>query len=383
MPRRPSHPLAERSRHFHPASFFTWLLGASLFLFAPVADAPAQTAPFASSDVTIVLPPKVVAGQQATLAVLGAHGKLAAGVTVKLENIFTEMFTLASPPGATNEPENPSSVRTDRTGRGFFGVFPVSGALLASTASDYAAALVGDFAPPVNTPQAITVAPVVSLHNYFSICGAGFAGDADENRVNINGAAALVLAASPECLVVLPGADAAPGPATISVEAAGQKRTAATSLVSLAFESPNPALLPDQRGRLTVRVLGSELPLRIVVENKTPDVLRFLRGDEQDVVTRGGAQNIATIEVQAIRSGDFSLSARIRAQPDPEAAGRYLWVAVQLAPESMRDEIWKLSRKLAHHPRDFRPLRLKLDEILAATPPGDFRTLLRAARATL
>jgi hypothetical protein len=343
------------------------LFGTALFLLAPAASVRAQSAPPtlpASSGVTIVLPPKVVAGGQATLAVLGADGKLAPSVTVELE-------------------DNPS-VRTDRTGRGFFQVSSPgsSGALLAKVSADSAAALV-DPTPSADAAQDLAIAPAVSLRDHFSICGSGFAGDADANRVNINGAPALVLAASPECLVVLPAADASPGPAMISVEAAGRKWTANTSLVSLAFESPDPPLLPDQRGRLTVRVQGSQLPLRIVIENKTPDVLRFLRGDQQELVTGGGPQNFAVIEVQAIRSGDFSLRARLEPQPDADAARRFLQAAAALAPEDLRRELQKLTGKLANHPRNFRRIERKLDEILAAAPPGDFRALLGAARAAL
>jgi hypothetical protein len=356
MPRRPSDCFQKRR-----------LLGAALFLLAPAASVHAQSTPPAlpaASGVTIVLPPKVIAGGQATLAILGADGKLAPGVTVELEN-------------------NPS-VRTDRTGRGFFQVSSSgsSGVLLAKVSADSAAALV-DPAPPADTTQDLAIAPAVSLRDHFSICGSGFSGDADANRVNINGAPALVLAASPECLVVLPAADAAPGLATISVEAAGRKWTATTSLVSLAFESPDPPLLPDQRGRLTVRVQGTELPLRIVIENKTPDVLRFLRGDQQELVTSGGPQNIAVIEVQAIRSGDFSLRARLEPQPDADAARRFLQAAPALAPEDLRRELQKLTGKLANHPRNFRRIERKLDEILAAAPPGDFCTVVRAARGAI
>lgn len=370
MPRRPSNFFQERSRHLAFAAFLTRILGAALLLFGLATRAPAQSVPSTASGVTIVLPPKVVAGGEATLAVLGADGKLAPGVTVELEN-------------------NPS-VRTDRTGRGFFQVSsPGSNGVLLAKVSDDSAAALEESAPPADAAQALAIAPAVSLRDHFSICGYGFAGDADANRVNINGAPALVLAASPECLVVLPGTDAAPGPATISVETAGRKWTAATSLVSLAFESPDPALLPDQRGRLTVRVQGSELPLRILVENKTPGVLRFLRGDEQELVTRGGAQNIATIEVQAIRSGDYSLGVRLAPQPDADAARWFLQAAAPLAPQNLRREIQKLAGKLAHHPRDFRPVERKLDEFLAAPAPGlpavagDFRALLLAARAAL
>ena len=364
MPRRPSNFFQERSCRFIFASILTGLFGAVLFLFTAVAGAPAQSTPPASSAVTIVLPQRVVTGQQATLAVLGADGKLAPGVTVDMEN-------------------NPS-VRTDRTGRGFFQISSSgsSGILLAKVSADSAAAL-EDPMPPADAAQDLAIAPAVSLRDHFSICGSGFAGDADANRVNINGAPALVLAASPECLVVLPTADAAPGPATISVQAAGRKWTTATSLVSLAFESPDPPLLPDQRGRLTVRVQGSELPLRILVENKTPGVLRFLRGDQQELVTHGGPQNFAVIEVQAIRSGDYSLGARLEPQPDADASRRYLQAAAPLAPEDLRRKIQKLVGKLAHNPRNFGPVERKLDEILAGAPPGDFRALLGAARAAL
>lgn len=283
--------------------------------------------------------------------------------------------------------ENNPSVRTDRTGRGFFQVSSpgASGVLLAKVSADSAdsAAALVDPAPPAEAAQDLAIAPAVSLRDHFSICGSGFSGDADANRVNINGAPALVLAASPECLVVLPAADASPGPATISVEAAGRKWTANTSLVSLAFESPDPPLLPDQRGRLTVRVQGTQLPLRIVMENKTPDVLRFLRGDQQELVTSGGPQNFAVIEVQAIRSGDFSLRARLEPQPDADAARRFLQAAAALAPEDLRRDLQKLAGKLANHPRNFRRIERKLDEILAAAPPGDFRALVRAARAAI
>lgn len=356
MPRRPSDCFQKRR-----------LLGAALFLLAPVASVRAQStppAPPSSSGVTIVLPLKVIAGGQATLAVLGSDGRLAPGVTVELEN-------------------NPS-VRTDRTGRGFFQVSSPgsSGVFLAKVSADSAAAL-EDSAPPADATQDLAIAPAVSLRDHFSICGSGFAGDADANRVNINGASALVLAASPECLVVLPAADAAPGLATISVEAVGRKWTATTSLVSLAFESPDPPLLPDQRGRLTVRVQGTQSPLRIVIENKTPDVLRFLRGDQQELVTSGGPQNFAVIEVQAIRSGDFSLRARLDPQPDADAARRFLQAAAALAPEDLRRELQKLAGKLANHPRNFRRVERKLDEILAVAPPGDFCTMVRAARAAI
>src|SRR5271167_727337 len=159
MPRRPSNFFRERSRRFVLAPIFARLLVAALFLFAPAAGAPAQStppAPPAASGVTIVLPPKVIAGGEATLAVLGADGKLASGVTVELEN-------------------NPS-VRTDRTGRGFFQVTSSlsgsGGVLIAHVSGDSGAVLV-DSSPPVEGPQALSIATTVSLRDHFSICGSG------------------------------------------------------------------------------------------------------------------------------------------------------------------------------------------------------------------
>ena len=89
---------------------------------------------------------------------------------------------------------------------------------------------------------------------------------------------------------------------------------AATTLVSLHFDPPLPPLVPDKRSKLVLHVQGSEQALRILVENRTPGVLRFLRGDRQELLTSGGAQNSAEVAVQAITTGDFSFHARILAR---------------------------------------------------------------------
>ena len=46
----------------------------------------APSSPYATWTVTIVLPPRVMAGHSATLAVFGADGKLASGVTVTIDD---------------------------------------------------------------------------------------------------------------------------------------------------------------------------------------------------------------------------------------------------------------------------------------------------------
>ena len=336
------------------------LLGSTSLVLFGTARGQAPSTSRTTSAVTIVLPPRLVAGQPATLAVLGVDGRLASGVNVNLGR---------------------DSVTTDRTGRASF-TAPEGGVLLAKASGTSVAALV-DVSAPANTAPGIRVAPVVSLRDRFSLCGATFAGDANANRVKINGQPALVLAASPECLVVLPGPKAEPGPATVSIDSAQGQWSAATSLVSLAFEAPNPPLRPGKKSQMRVRVQGSEQRLHLVVENDTPGVLQFLSGDLQEVVTGGGPQNFASLKIETIRSGDFSFHARLLPASDPVTARRYLAAAALLAPRNLQGKVRHLASRLSGSSHNSQAVRRELDRLAPSTAPGDFRTLLDAARAAL
>ncbi len=318
--------------------------------------------PLAASTITIVLPPRLMAGHPATLAVLGVDGKLAPDVTVDLGN--------------------GRSVTTDRTGRALFTVPPTGDYLLAKASGASVAALV-DPASGASEPQAATLPAVVSVRDRFWICGAGLRGDADADSVTINGQPAIVLAASPICLVALPGPKAEPGPASLSIEAPGVKWSATTMIVSLEFEAPNPALNPGQKGQLRIRVKGSNQKLGIVVQNQRPDVLRFPRGDLQALLTSGGPENAAGVKVQAIASGDFSFRARLVPAADAAAAERYLLAAEPLAPKELQREILDTADRLEHHPRDAQNVRVHLQKIVSNTAAGDFRALLVAAESAL
>jgi hypothetical protein len=342
-------------------------LTAALSLQALVASPPlcaqAQSSSFTTWAVTIVLPPKVEAGRRATLAVLGVDGRLAGGVTVQL---------------ATGQ-----LITTDTTGRASFTV-PESGPgyIIAKGSGASVASLV-DIARPVDVGQPATVAPFVSIREPFSICAAGLGAQPEANRVLIDSEPVLVMAASPECLVLLAPRKAVPGPVSISIEGLGVQYTASTTLVSLECQYPPAPWEPGKKGLLAVRARGSDMKLQIVVDNKTPGVLEIQRGDMQEVTTSGGADNSATLKVQAIRSGDFSLDARLLPAPDTATAIRYLHAAEPLASEDAQDDIRGLANKLEHHPRDFDSVRRRLDEIIANTIQGDLRTLLSAAASTL
>ncbi len=322
----------------------------------------AQSTPNPTWSVTIVLPPKVVAGRPATLAVFGADGKLVSGVTVEVAK--------------------DQRVMTDSTGRAVF-TTPTDGDVVIAKASGRAAAALVNPDGSASGSQTISVAPIISVKDSFSICGGEFRGEADANRVKINQERALILAASPECLIVLPGPKATPGPAFISVQTGEARWTAATTVVSLEFEPPQPALAPEKKSKLVVRAEGTEQPLRIVAENQTPGVLEFARGDAQNLRTSGGANNFAAVEVQAIRSGDFSFQARLVPPPDYAVAERYLRAALPLAPRELQQRLKKLPDRLARHPRDAEKVQSELSQIISTTIAGDLRTLLESANAAL
>jgi len=311
--------------------------------------------------VTIVLPPRLVAGQPATLAVLGTDGKLARGVEVDLGQ------------GA--------HVRTDPIGRAYFTVPTREKYLIAKSQGSSTAALV-DEAP--STPASeIAVDARVSLKDTFSICGGGFAGDAEANRVQLRGEPALVLAASPECIVVLASPQTKPGTAAVSVKTPAGERTGETTLVALQYEAPEPPLLAQKKSRLVVTAEGTEAPIRIRIQNESPGVLQFLHGDQQELNTSGGSPNRASFEVEAIRSGDYSFQARIVPLADTADAGRYLDAALPLAGENPGKELKKLAQRLKRHPRDAAKVQAELDYILNTVMAGDLRTLLVAARNSL
>jgi hypothetical protein len=346
---------------FLRAAFPACIASGSLLLICGSA-ARAQSTSATTWTVSIVLPPRLVAGQPATLAVLGVDGRLAQGITVDVGK--------------------GQRVKTDKTGRAFFTAPTDAPVLIATAAGDSTAALID--APTTGSgAQGAVVAPVVSEVDRFSVCGGGFRGDVDANRVSINSERAFVLASSPECIVVLASPRALPGPAKLSIEAPGAQWTAATTLASLHFDPPLPPLVPEKRSKLALHVQGTDQAVRVWVENQTPGVLRFLRGDRQEVLTSGGAQNSAEIEVQAIATGDFSFHGRILAPPDAGVARRYLTAAESIAPKDLQHEVKNLVDRLTHHPDDTQKVWREMEAILSTTMAGDFRTLMSSAAAAL
>ncbi len=312
---------------------------------------------------SIVLPPRLLASAPATLAVLGADGHLAVGVVI--------------------DTGNGQRITTDATGRAKF-TAPADGAFIAKAQGVSAAALID--AVSSHAASTLSVASNVSQRDRFAICGSGFTGDVNADRVTINGDAAFVLAASPICVVVLPQSRTLAGRANIEIDAAGTHTTAVTSLVALDFVPPNPPLLPGRKGKLFVRAEGTADALRIVVENHSPGVIHFMHGETQELHTSGGVRDQASIQIQAIRSGNFEFGARILPPPDPASAARYLEIAESMVPKNQNGvhrAMKAISAQLARHPREATKVRAAVQHLAASTPSGSLHTLLVAAAGCL
>ncbi len=315
----------------------------------------------------IVLPHKLVAGERATLAVLDATGRLTKGAVVE--------FT------------GGERVTTDATGRAAFTAPATPGVLLARLPGPDVSASTTVIAPPAILPDGVQVYDyphVISLSDRFAVDGAGFRGEADANRALLGDQPTLVLAASPVALVLLPGPRAVEGPTQLTIEVGGRSPgPVPVTLVSLELSATKKQLAPAEKGKLAVRVHGSDQRLVIEARNLTPDVIGLPRGNVQRVTSSGGANNTAEIEMQGVRAGDFSLSVRLvpgaAGLPDMEAVGQKLVAARRLAKGGWQERVDRVIHRIERDPQDVARVRDELEKMLAEQPQGEFGRLLEAA----
>jgi len=340
----------------------TLLLVGLLSLF-PVSLGLAQSAP----GTTIVLPPKLLAGQQATLAVLDSAGRLT--------------------PSSVVEFSGGERVTTDATGRAVFTAPAEPGVLLArlpGRGGRASATVAAPVANPADGVQVLDSPSVVSVDDRLVVEGTGFRGDANSMQATIGGQPALVLASSPLSLVLLPNPRVKLGPAQLVIEVGGRSPgPVPITLVSLRIVPPENALKPGEKGVLTVRVRGTDQRLVIEARNLTPEVVHLPRGNVLRVTSSGGAVNEALIEMQGVRAGEFSVSVRlvpgVSGLPDVEAARQKLIVARQMAPEDWQERVSRLIRRIERDPQDALKVRDELEKMLAEIPPGEFGRQLEAA----
>jgi hypothetical protein len=263
-----------------------------LWTGAPVCG---QQAPAPSAARILLLPRQIVSGERATLAVLDVNGRLTPQVTVAFSN--------------------GDHLKTDATGRAMF-VAPLTvGVISASIAGRPGKVYTTILSPAEAGGESIQIQSlpkVASLSDRFELTGLGFCGDADANHVTVGGQQALVLAASPTSLEVLPPADLDPG--EVSVEVGCGKRTAAqvsVRFIALALEANTSPLTPDEHRTLTVRVSGTSLKVELEARNLEPTVADLSGGNPVKAISSGGPENTAHFEVIGRKNGPFLISIRL------------------------------------------------------------------------
>lgn len=255
----------------------------------------AQQAPAASGARILILPRQVVSGERATLAVLDVNGRLTPGVTVHFSNGDT--------------------LKTDETGRALF-VAPLNSGIvfasIAGRAGRVPTAVLTAGEASAASIEVLSAPRVASVTDRFEISGRGFCGEADANQVTVGGQPALVLAASPASLAVLPPAEIAPGPRTVEISCA--KRAAASFsvvFVALELEADASPLTPREHRTLTVRVRGTSTKVVLEARNLAPEIAEMGGGTVVRASSSGGADNSGSFELVGRKRGSFLISIRL------------------------------------------------------------------------
>jgi hypothetical protein len=342
------------------ARFAALLLGLSV-LMTPV-EAGQQPA-----GTTIVLPQRLIVGQPATLAVLGSDGRLL--------------------PWATVEFAGGEQVATDETGRVTFTAPEQPGVLFVRLAGTNTGASSTVFAAREDAPGGVSLVRyprICALSDRFTLTGTGFRGEADRNRIQLGGQPAVVLAASPESLVVLPSPRAERGSTELTLEVDGERAgPVAITLVAFELASGRNRIRPGERAAVVVRVRGSEQRLELEARNQTPEVISLVGGDTQRLTTRGGSVNTAVVNIEGRRDGEFELVVRLMpppaGTPDVEAVRRTLLEALLAAPPEWAPRVEAVVRMLDDERRDVRRVQLEIERMLADHPEGELGRKLEAA----
>ena len=340
---------------------------------------PAQGQPGAPR--TIVLPRQIQAGARATLAVLDSAGRLVPAVDVQL---------------AGN-----ANITTDSTGRASF-TAPASPGLLTARLTEnglaFTTAIVPAAADPVVAPASNSAVKsgagspdfprTIALHDAFELSGGKFSGDAAQNRVLLGDQLALVLAASPVWVVVLPNPHTPLGAAELLIEVEGRAfDPMPATVVSLDLAGPAKTLASGEKGTLTVRVTGSTERLLVEIRNLSPEIVDLnaakTREPVQRMVTSGGDPNTARFELTGANAGDYSISAAlvpmIVDSPNVERARQQLLAAQQVADSKWRSRIDTVVALVDEKRSDIAALRQEIERLINRHPQRQVADLLQLA----
>ncbi len=339
---------------------------AALSLLTFAATARAQDASSQNlGQQTIVLPLALVAAQPATLAVLKANGHVAPGVKVVLSS--GEVVT------------------TDESGRAHFLVPPETGLMFARVPGTEAREA-ADVLPQGSGSGRLQVAQipkVVALENHFAVSGGSFQGDADRNRVEIAEKAILILASSPVQLIVMPPANALPGPASlVMIEGTTEIATKITLVDVASSGSSDAEVRRGKKATILLRVRGIAEPVELAIRDLSPQVAQFPHGNEVRVRTKGGSDNSAVVPLKGISAGSFSFAVNLEntsTTANAPVARDFLEAARKIAPPDVANRLGAILKELRGDNVDVAKVRNGLQEISNKDGSGDFQALIRAA----
>ena len=90
-----------------------------------------------------------------------------------------------------------------------------------------------------------------------------------------------------------------------------------TTVLELAPEIDQKAMLRGQWTRARFKVRGTTSPIRLRITNRTPDIVSVEGGPEQILMTSGGPDNGVIRRVHALSRGDFSIQVELAGQTCP------------------------------------------------------------------
>ncbi len=324
----------------------------------------------------ILLPPEVVAGRQATLAVLDSQGRLLPDVEVDLsggQKVTTDVTGRA----IFKAPDKPGTLVAKASGR----AVPATTVVVEPEGPEMQAISKGSPKPNVN----VTSYPhILAIYDRFTLQGSGFQGAADSNHVSLNGDPCLVVASSPVSLVVLPGPSVPIGDVLLHVTVAGvDAGQFPVSAVLLEFSGPGEAVQAGSTGKLLLVAHGTTEPLLVEVRNGSPGVIQLPKGNVQQLKTSGGEENTAPVDVKFVTGGNYYVSAGLlsegESQPDLASARKRLAEARKIASGDWPARIDHVLLKMDQAPQDLPQIRAELKGMLDDKPGAPLAPLLDSA----
>jgi hypothetical protein len=323
----------------------------------------------------IIMPPRVVAGAEGTLAVLDSLGRLVPNVAVELSG-GQKTSTDVTGRAVFRAPDSPGTLHA-----------AISGHNIAASAEVVSAEANGpddSREGAASGPHVVSYPHTLAIRDRFTLEGSGFRAEADSNRVFLNGDQCLVVASSPVSLVVLPGAHTSVGDSTLHVTVAGADAGQfSVSVALLEFSGPSEAVDAGSTGELLVRARGTTRPLLLEIRNGSPAVIQLAKGNVQRLKTSGGGENVAPVGVKFVTGGNYSVSARLISEagdvPDLESARKRLAEAREIAPSDWSARIDEILSKIDRAPRDLPQIRAELRVMLDDKPAAPLASLLDSA----